>query len=63
MVSFKEVWPWNKFERCVVLNTIRLRAELNFFITEILEVFYFLSDFFFVAENFLNGFLRSFGPK
>ena len=52
MVSFKKVWPWNEFERSVVFNTIKLKAEANFFIREILEVFYFPSDFIFVAENF-----------
>ena len=52
MVSFKEVWPWNEFERFVVFSTIRLKAEVNFFIREFLEVFYFPSDFIVVAENF-----------
>ena len=32
MVSFKEVWPWNEFERFVVFSTIKLKGELNFFI-------------------------------
>ena len=52
MVYFKEVWPWNKFERFVVLSTIRLKAEVNFFIREFLEIFYFPSDFSVVAEKF-----------
>ena len=52
MVSSKEVWPWNEFERFVVFSTIRLKAEVNFFIREFFEVFYFPSDFNVVAENF-----------
>ena len=52
MVSFKEVCSWNEFERVVVFSTIRMKAELNFFIREFLEVFYFPSDFIVVAENF-----------
>ena len=52
MVSFKEVGPWNEFERFVVFSTIRLKAEVNFFIREFLEGFYFPSDFIVVAENF-----------
>ena len=35
MVSFKEVCPWNGFEKFFVLfSTIRLTGEVNFFITE-----------------------------
>ena len=46
MVSFKEVWPWNEFERFVVsFNTIRLKGVVNFSIREFLEVFYFPSPF------------------
>ena len=30
----------------------RLKAEVNFFIREFFEVFYFLSDFIVVDENF-----------
>ena len=52
MVSFKEVWPWNEFEKFVVFSTIRLRAEVNLFIREFLGVFYFPSDFIVVAEIF-----------
>ena len=63
MVSFKEVCSWNEFERVVVFSTIRMKAELNFFIREFLEVFYFPSGFVVVVENFKNGFLRSFSPK
>ena len=62
MISFKEVWPWNKFERYVVLNTARLKAELNFFFREILEVFYFPSDFFVIAENFFKWIFEKFHP-
>ena len=52
MVSFKEVWPWNEFERFVVFSTIRLKASVNIFIRDFLEVFYFPSDFIVAAENF-----------
>ena len=54
MMYFKEVWLWNEFERFVVFSTIRLKlkAEVNFFIRKILEVFYFPSNFILVAENF-----------
>ena len=46
MVSFKEVWPLNEFERFVVLfSAIRLKGKVNFFLREFLEVFYFLSVF------------------
>ena len=46
MVSFKEVWPWNEFERFVVLFSIsRLKGEINFFIRDFLEVFYFPNAF------------------
>ena len=49
MVFFKEVWPWNKFERFFVLfSTVRLQGEVNFIIfliREFLEVFYFPSTF------------------
>ena len=53
MVSFKDVWLWNEFEKFVVFSsTIRPKGEVNFFIVELLEVFYFLSDFIVAAENF-----------
>ena len=51
MVSFKEVWPWNEFERFVVFSTIRLKGEVNFFIRQFLEVFYFPSAFIDVIES------------
>ena len=51
MVPFREVWPWNEFESFDVFSTIRLKAEVTFFIREFLEVFYFPSDFIVVAEN------------
>ena len=39
MVPFKEVWPWNEFEKFVVLfSTIRLKGEVSFFIRKFLEV-------------------------
>ena len=52
MVTFKEVWSSNEFESFVLLSTIRLKGEVNFFIRGFLEVFYFSSDFIVVAENF-----------
>ena len=52
LASFKDVWPWNEFERFVVFSTIRLEAEENFFIREFLEGFYFPCDFIVVVENF-----------
>ena len=46
MVSFKEVWPRNEFERFFVLfSTIRLKGEVYFSIREFLEIFYFPSVF------------------
>ena len=46
MVSFKEVWAWNEFEGFLVsFGAVRLKGEINFFITEYLEVFYFPSAF------------------
>ena len=42
MMFFKRVWLWNEFERFAVFSTIRLKGEVNFFIKEILEIFYFL---------------------
>ena len=52
MVSFKEVCPWNQFERFVVFSTIRLKDEVNLFIRKFLEVFYFPSTFIVVIESF-----------
>ena len=52
MVSFKEVWPWNEFERFIVFRAIMLKAEVNFFVREFLELFYFPGDFIVVPENF-----------
>ena len=63
MVSLKEVWSWNEFERFVVFNFIRLKGEVSFFIKESLEVFYFPSDFIVVAENFWKGFFKGFSSK
>ena len=60
MVLTKEVWPWNEFKSFDVFSTIRLKVEVNFFIREFLQVFYFPIDFIVVAENFYKGFLRSF---
>ena len=40
MVSFKDFWARNEFERFFVsLSTVRLKGEVNFFIKEFLEVF------------------------
>ena len=52
MVFFKEVWPSNQFESFAVFSTVRLKGEVNFFIGEFLEIFYFLSDFIVAVENF-----------
>ena len=52
MVSLKEVWPLNEFERFVVFSTIRLNGEMNFFIREFVKVFYFPSDFIVAGKNF-----------
>ena len=45
MVSFKEAWPWNEFKRFVVFSIFRWKGEVDFFIIEFLEVFYFPSAF------------------
>ena len=63
MVSFKKVWPLNEFDRFVLFSTIRLKAELNFFIREFLKVFYSPSALIVVIENFEKKFLRSFSSK
>ena len=62
MVSFKEVWPRNEFERFVVFHTIRLKGEVNFFTIEFSEVFYFRSAFIVVIVNrkFLKGISEKF---
>ena len=52
MVSFKNVWPGNEFERFVVFSTTKLKTEGNYLIKEVLEVFYFLIEFIVVGENF-----------
>ena len=53
----------NEFESFVVFSTTRLKAEVNFFIREFLEAFYFPSDFIVVAENFYKEFVKIFSPK
>ena len=45
MVTFQKVWSWNEFEKFIVFSTIRLKGAKNFFMREILEVFYFSSTF------------------
>ena len=42
MVYLKEVWTWNKYEKFVVVTTIRLKDEVNFFIGEFSKSFTFL---------------------
>ena len=42
----------NLLKKFVEFSLIILKAEVNFFIREFLEVFYFPSDFIVVAENF-----------
>ena len=51
MVFFKEVWPSKQFESFAVFSTVRLRGEVNFFIRQFLEVFYFPSAFIDVIES------------
>ena len=44
IVYFKEVWPWNEFEKFFILfSTVRLKSEIKLIIWEFLEVFYFPS--------------------
>ena len=50
MVSFKKVWS----EKFVVFSTIKLKGEVNFFVREFLEDFYFRSAFTVVIESFLR---------
>ena len=57
MISFKNVWPWNKFERYVVFSEVN--KEVNFFIREFLEFSYFPSAFIVVIESLEKRFLRS----
>ena len=60
MVSFKEVWLWNEFDRFVVFSTIGLKADVNDFIREFFKVFYFSSYFIVVAENFWKAIFDKF---
>ena len=49
MVSFKEVWAWNESEKFFVsFSAVRLNDEVNFFIREFSEVFYFPTSAFIV---------------
>ena len=34
IVYLKEFWPCNEFERFLVVSTIRLKGEVNFFLRE-----------------------------
>ena len=52
MVNLKEVWPWTKFERCVVVSAIRLKGEVNFFMREFWKSFAFLVIFFRSKKDF-----------
>ena len=52
MASFKDVWPWNEFERFVIFSTNRLKEKVNFFIREFFRVFYFPKAFIVVIEGF-----------
>ena len=47
----KKVWPWHEFEKFFLFSTNWLKGEVNFFIREFLEVFYFSIDFIVIAEN------------
>ena len=51
MVFFKEVWSWNKFGVFGVFRIIRLKVEVNLFIWEFFEDFYFPSTFIVVIES------------
>ena len=53
IVSFKEVWPWNGFERFSVFITIRLKYKVNFFNREFLEDFYFSNAFIVVIKSLI----------
>ena len=44
MAFLREAWLWNEFESLVVFSTIRLKGEVNFFIEQFFEVFYFPKD-------------------
>ena len=66
MLSFKEVqieWKWSEFERFVVFSTITLNDEVNFFIREFFEIFYFPNAFSVVIESFKGGFLLVFSSE
>ena len=63
-LSWLRIWcPSRKFGNEMNLKGLlylallnRLKAEVNFFIRELFEVFYFLSDFTVVAEHFKRDF-------
>ena len=52
MAYFKEVWPWNEFERFAIFSTIKLKGEVNFFIREFLLSYFTLSFTFLVPLLF-----------
>ena len=56
MVSFKEIWPWNEFERFLVFGIIRLKTVVNVFIGEFFQSFTFLVTYWcsgkFLKEDF-----------
>ena len=51
-MSFKEFWSGNEFEWFVIFSNIRVKDEVNFFIRELLEIFYFPSSFIVELESF-----------
>ena len=55
-VYLNEVWSWNKFERYVVVSTIRLKGEVNFFIREFWKSFTFLVTLLLYEKIFKNYF-------
>ena len=73
MASFYEVWVRDErfvvfsrfvlFKKCVVSSTIKLKNEVNLFIREFLEEFYFPSVFIAGIESVLKSFLRSFTSR
>ena len=57
-MSFKEFWSWNEFEGFVIFSNIRVKDEVNFFIRELLEIFYFPSSFIVELESFKGDFWK-----
>ena len=59
LVSFYNVWPWNKLKE-LVFSVISWQGEVNFFIGNLLQVLLFS---FAKSENLERGFSRSFPSK